>query len=106
MNFFFGLSGDFRSNKFHTRYLLDRTIHIIGMVSPGCDMDRTVIFSGMLTCIWTVRSPNANFQNLEILNFQFSSIHPFLGHVFELIPLKRCSYGPYEPFRFSVKSEF
>ena len=77
MKLIFGLSGDFRPNKCYNRDLLDRAIHM----RWNGDIIWTVrsIFSGMLTYIWTVRSPNAHFQHLEIRNFQFSSISQFFG---------------------------
>ena len=37
---------------------------------------------------------------------QFWSKTRFLGHLFGEMSHKSCSYGPYGPFRFSVKSEF
>ena len=37
---------------------------------------------------------------------EFSSKTPFLDHLFQEISHKSGSYGPYGPFRFSVKSEF
>ena len=37
---------------------------------------------------------------------EFSSKTRFLGHLFGEISHKSGSYGPYGPFRFSVKSEF
>ena len=46
---------------------------------------------------------------LDMVIFQkseFSSKTRFLGHLFGEISHKSGSYGPYGPFRFSVKSEF
>ena len=65
----------FQPKKLYSRDVLDRTIHIYW----NGDIVWTVraALSGMLTCIWTVRSPNTTFQksaNLKLSVFLYKSI--------------------------------
>ena len=101
----FGQFGDFRPNTFYNRDLLDRTIYICW----NGDIIWTIgsIISGLLTYTLTVRSPNAHFQNLEILNFQLSSINNLFGHIFEVRSHKEMFiYRPYGPFSFRQTVRF
>ena len=46
-----------------------------------------------------------HFQLFETLIFQFSSKTRFLSQYVEDLSCRICSYGPYGPFRFSVKND-
>ena len=85
----------------HKNYIM-WTVRFI-FISWNVDNTWTVrsIFSGLLT--YTHGPPNANFQNLEILNFQFSSISAFLGHICEVMSFQICAYVLYGPCGASLK---
>ena len=54
--------------------------------------------------------PKTAFPKIvDVVIFQKSEFSPktrFLGHLLGEMSYKSCSYGPYGPFRFSVKNEF
>ena len=59
---------------------------------------------GTVSKVW-FWSPKVIFEFLGTLIFQFSSKTRFLGQYFEDLSCRICSYGPYGPFRFSVKND-